>query len=127
MTRPRAVVRRLPTARDERPLEPGEPVGEPAGAGVEMDGVDREVVASGRGDRLVEPVQADPELGRSVAGVLEMLVVAGADPRIDADPDRRRRGARRPYRSTWLIASRLRWMPWASRTSRSRSETFVPV
>ena len=38
-----------------------------------------------------------------------------------------RPGARRPSRSTWLTASRLIRIGCASRTSRSRSETFVPV
>ena len=39
--------------------------------------------------RVVEPLEADPELRRPVAGVLEVLVVAGARARIDADADRR--------------------------------------
>ena len=30
-------------------------------------------------------------------------------------------------RRIWLTASRLMWMSYASRTSRSRSDTFVPV
>ncbi len=38
-----------------------------------------------------------------------------------------RPGARRPRRSTWLTASRLIRIGWASRTSRSRSDTLVPV
>ena len=41
--------------------------------------------------RVVEPLEADPELGRPVSGVLEVLGVAGADSRVDPDPDRRPR------------------------------------
>ena len=74
---------------EERPLEATEPIGQPARSGVEMDRVDPQPMARGRRDRVVEPLEADPELGRPVSGVLEVLVVAGADPRIDPDPDRR--------------------------------------
>ena len=42
-----------------------EPVGQPAGARVEMDRVDREAVARRRRDRVVEPLEADPELRRA--------------------------------------------------------------
>ena len=72
----------------ECPLEPVEPVGEPARPGVEVDRVDRQVVAARRGDRVVEPLEVDPELGRPVAGVLEVLVVAGARARVDPHSDR---------------------------------------
>src|SRR4051794_20402181 len=62
----------------QRLLERVEATGEPARSRVKMDGVDREVVAGSRGDRVIQPLQADPELRRPVAGVLEMGVVAGA-------------------------------------------------
>ena len=38
-----------------------------------------------------------------------------------------RPGARRPTRSSWLTPSRLSRIGWASSTSRSRSDTLVPV
>ena len=65
---------------EERPLEATEAIGQPARSGVEMDRVDPQPVARGRRDRVVEPLEADPELGRPVAGVFEVLVVAGAGP-----------------------------------------------
>src|SRR3954471_19520481 len=73
----------------QRLLERAEATGEPARSGVEMDGVDRKVVAGARGDRVTQAPQADPELRRPVAGVLEMCVVAGPGTRIDAQADRR--------------------------------------
>ena len=93
---------------------------------MEVDRVDGQRMLSGYGERLVEPLETDAEFRRPVTRVLKVGVVAGARARIDADPDRRA-WARRPYRAIWLMASRLRWMPCVSSTSRSRSETFVPV
>ena len=55
-----------------------------------------EVVARGGRDRVVEPLQPDPELGRPVARVLEVLVVAGAGTRVDPDARSAVPGARRP-------------------------------
>ena len=79
--------------RREGALEAGQPLGQPARARVEMDRVDLEVVPRGGGHRLVQPLQPDPELGRPVARVLEVLVVAGAGARVDPDPDRAARCA----------------------------------
>ena len=52
-------------------LERRQPVGQPARAGVEVDRVDRQVMAPGGVDRVVEPVRVDPELRRPVAAVGE--------------------------------------------------------
>ena len=71
----------------QRALEPGEPAGEPARSGMEVDGVDGEVVACRRGQGLVEPLELDAELRRPVAAVLEVGRVAGAAAGVDADPD----------------------------------------
>ena len=80
---------RLDRRRGSAPSKPPRPSRQPARAGVEVERVDREVVSRGDGKRVVEPVQPDPELGRPVAGVLEVRVVAGADARVEPDADRR--------------------------------------
>ena len=116
-----------PRRADERRLEPVELVAQPAGPGVEVQRVHDEPVAADGRDRVVEPVLGDAELGRPLAGVGEVLRVAGAGARVDPDADRSGPGARRPSRSSWLTPSRLIRIGWASRTSRSRSETLVPV
>src|SRR4051794_41874532 len=67
----------------QRLLERVEATGEPARSGVEMDGVDREVVAGGRGGRVIQPPPAGFELCRPVAGGLGMGGVAGARTRGD--------------------------------------------
>ena len=90
--------------RRERPLEASQAIRQPAGSRVEMDRVDRAAVARGRRDGVVEPLEADPELRRPVAGVLEMLVVAGAGSRVDPDPDRR---PRRPPAVALDLADRV--------------------
>ena len=62
---------------------------------MEVDGVDDEAVTRGRGKRLVEAIQADAELHRALAAVVQVLVIAGARAGVDADPIARP-GARRP-------------------------------
>ena len=57
-----------------------------------MDGVDRQVVLAGDGQRLLEPVQPDTELRRPAA-VLEVRPIAGTGPRVDAQADGASRGA----------------------------------
>ena len=57
---------------------------------MEVDGIDGEVVAGGDLDGLIQPLEPDPELHRPRAAVLEVLVVADARTRVDADPDPRR-------------------------------------
>ena len=42
-----------------------------------MDRVDRQIVAAGNLDRLLEAVRVDPELRRAVAAVRQPGVVAG--------------------------------------------------
>ena len=111
---------------DERHLEPVELVAQPAGPGVEVQRVDDEPVAADRIHRVVEPLLGDTELGRPLAGVGEVLRVAGAGPGLTRMPTVRP-GARRPTLSSWLTPSRLRRIGCASSTSRSRSDTFVPV
>ena len=58
-------------------------------ADVEVDGVDGEVVRARHGDRLVEPLRVDAELGRRVAAVVAdaALGAGGADARVDAQTD----------------------------------------
>ncbi len=77
----------------QRPLEGIQPLGQPAGPGMEVDRVDGQRVLGGHGERLVEPLETDTEFRRPVARVLQVHVVAGARSRIDSDPDRRGRGA----------------------------------
>src|SRR3954454_1700570 len=65
----------------QRLLERVEATGEPARSRVKMDGVDREVVAASRGDRVIQPLQADPELRRPGARGIEMGGGGGGRPR----------------------------------------------
>ena len=88
--------------------------------------------SSGRGGAAAasasgEPVLVDPELRRPVAAVGEARVVAGAGGRVDPEPDR---PARRPPADPLDLADRVEVEVDRLRrgaTSRSRSETFVPV
>ena len=124
--------RRSAAARSRRPARapprtPATPSAQPAGPAWTWT---VSIVRSWRGrdrERLVEAVLVDAELRRPGAAVGEARVVAGAGAGVDPDPDRRGPGARRPTRSIWLTASRLRWIGSGRITSRSRSETFVPV
>jgi hypothetical protein len=89
---------------EEGPLEAGEAVGQPAGSSMEVDRVDRQVVPARRSERVLEPFEPDAELRRPVARVVEVLVVPGAGPGIDADPDR---GPGRPTAVSLDLADRV--------------------
>src|SRR5689334_5929492 len=54
----------------QRSREPLESASEPARARMEVDRVDREIVASSRGERVVEPIEVDAELRRFGTAVL---------------------------------------------------------
>jgi hypothetical protein len=52
---------------DQGRLEASQAVRQPARTGMEVNGIDRQVVPPGGLDGLIEPLEADPELGRSIA------------------------------------------------------------
>ena len=74
-------------------LERREPIGQPAGPGMEVERVDGQIVSPHGRQRVIEPIGRDAQLGGTRSGVGEPVVVAGTDHRVDAQADRR---ARRP-------------------------------
>ena len=82
---------RHPDRRSQRTLEGDQPVGQPAGAGMEVERVDDQAVSPRGRQRVVEPVGGDAELRRARAGIGQTLVVAGTDHGVDAQADGRAR------------------------------------